>query len=53
MRLLGQIALVVAVFLAVLLVLGSGFGQLEIMVWLVALAAAITFVVRRQRRRNA
>jgi len=43
--LIGKMALIFAVFLALLLILGSGFGQVEIMIWLAALVGSLSFVV--------
>lgn len=51
--LIGQIAVIIAVFLALLLILGSGFGQIEIMIWFVALIGLISFSIWRHRRTNA
>jgi len=41
------VALILAVFLVVLLFLGSGFGQVEIGIWCAALVASLAFVVQR------
>ncbi|CAL9536687.1 hypothetical protein SUDANB70_04174 [Streptomyces sp. enrichment culture] len=51
--LVAKMALILAVFLVVLLFLGSGFGQVEIGLWFAALVASLAFVVQRYRiKRN-
>lgn len=50
--LIGQIALIIAIFLALLLTLGSGFGQVEITIWFVALIGLISVSVWRHRRKS-
>lgn len=41
---------IIALFLIVLLLLGSQFGGLEITVWLVALTASLVFAARHHKR---
>ncbi|MFJ4006934.1 hypothetical protein ACIPWL_26260 [Streptomyces sp. NPDC090023] len=48
--LIGSIIAIVTLFILILLALGSQFGDLEITVWIVALAASLFFVVRHHRR---
>ncbi|MEU7021324.1 hypothetical protein ABZ990_11800 [Streptomyces sp. NPDC046203] len=48
--LIGSIVAVVLLFLLVLVALGTNFGDLEIVVWFVALVASLFFVVRHHRR---
>ncbi|MFE2989981.1 hypothetical protein [Streptomyces sp. NPDC059262] len=47
-----NLVLVIAVFALVLVALGSRLGSVEISIWLFALLAAITFVVRRYVRQR-
>ncbi|MFF5498284.1 hypothetical protein [Streptomyces aquilus] len=48
----GSLISIIAFFVLVLMVLGSGFGGLEIMVWLAALVASVILTLRHHRKRN-
>ncbi|MET7526816.1 hypothetical protein ACWD9K_00045 [Streptomyces sp. 900116325] len=48
--LIGSMIAIIALFLIVLLLLGSQFGGLEIIVWLVALTASLVFAARHHKR---
>ncbi|MFF7164072.1 hypothetical protein ACFZBP_22405 [Streptomyces sp. NPDC008086] len=50
--LVGSLIAVLAVFALILLVLGSGFGGIEISLWLAALVASVVFTVRHHRRKD-
>ncbi|OIJ85066.1 hypothetical protein BIV25_45000 [Streptomyces sp. MUSC 14] len=49
----GSLIAVIAFFVLILLVLGSGFGGIEILVWIAALAGSITLTVRHHRKNKA
>jgi Ca2+/Na+ antiporter len=50
--LIGSLIAIFAFFVLVLLLLGSHFGGIEIIAWLVALVASVMFTVRRHRKKK-
>ncbi|MEU0388335.1 hypothetical protein [Streptomyces chartreusis] len=48
-RLLLKVLATVAVFAGLLVLLGSGFGTVEITVWTLLLAASVAVVIKRHR----
>lgn len=47
---IGPLVAIMAAFIAVLFVLGAGFGRLEITIWFAALIVATVFTVRHYRK---
>lgn len=50
--LVGTIIAIASFFILILFVFGSGFGALEISVWLVALVATLVIAIRANRKKS-
>lgn len=49
MFLVAKIILILAIFFGVLAALGSGFGTLEIIIWMTLMIAALIVTIKRHR----